>query len=41
VRAIGENDSSERIFDLYYDRAPKDINHRKGGWCLYRELSAD
>ncbi len=27
-----------RIFDLYYDRAPKDSDHRKGAWFLYREL---
>ena len=27
-----------RIFDLYYDRAPKDVNDRKGSWFLYREL---
>jgi hypothetical protein len=29
-----------QIFDLYYDRAPKDALHRKGAWFLYRELSA-
>jgi hypothetical protein len=29
---------SDQIFDLYYDRAPKDADHRKGTWCLYREL---
>jgi hypothetical protein len=23
---------------LYYDRAPKDIDRRKGGWFLFREL---
>ena len=28
-----------RIFDLYYDRAPKDVDHRKGAWFLYRELA--
>jgi hypothetical protein len=27
-----------RIFEIYYDRAPKDAAHRKGGWFLYREL---
>jgi Domain of unknown function (DUF6504) len=27
-----------RIFDLYYDRAPKDAGDRKGHWFLYREL---
>lgn len=31
--------SDGRIFDIYYDRAPKDVNHRKGGWFLYRELA--
>jgi hypothetical protein len=30
-----------RIFDLYYDRAPKDAGHRKGEWFLFRELSAE
>lgn len=29
---------SGRIFEIYYDRAPKDTQHRKGGWFLYREL---
>jgi hypothetical protein len=28
-----------RIFDLYYDRAPKDAGDRAGAWFLYRELS--
>jgi hypothetical protein len=27
------------IFDLYYDRAPKDTANRKGGWFLFRELA--
>jgi len=27
-----------RIFDLYYDRAPKDADDRKGHWFLYREF---
>jgi hypothetical protein len=27
-----------RIFDLYYDRAPKDADDRKGAWFLYREM---
>jgi hypothetical protein len=27
-----------RIFDLYYDRAPKDVDRRKGEWFLFREL---
>lgn len=29
---------ADRIFDIYFDRAPKDVNHRKGSWHLYREL---
>jgi hypothetical protein len=29
---------SGRIFDLYYDRAPKDADRRKGQWFVYREL---
>ena len=28
-----------QIFDLYYDRAMKSIDDRKGQWFLYRELS--
>ncbi len=27
-----------RVFDLYYDRAPQDVDRRQGGWFLYREL---
>lgn len=30
---------SEQIFDLYYDRAPKDVDNRKGAWFLFQELS--
>jgi hypothetical protein len=30
-----------RIFDLYYDRAPKDADHRKGSWFLFQELTPD
>ena len=29
-----------QIFDLYYDRAMKSIDERKGQWFLYRELTA-
>lgn len=29
----------ERIFDIFYDRSPKDVNHRKGEWFIFRELS--
>ena len=31
--------SESQIFDLYYDRAMKNIDERKGQWVLYRELS--
>jgi hypothetical protein len=27
-----------RFFDVYYDRAPKDVDHRKGAWYIYQEL---
>jgi hypothetical protein len=27
-----------RIFDLYYDRAPKGAGKRGGAWFLYREM---
>ena len=30
-----------QIFDIYYDRAPQNVEQRKGGWYLFRELSAD
>jgi hypothetical protein len=29
---------SDQIFDLYYDRAMKDVDHRKGKWFVYREM---
>jgi hypothetical protein len=31
--------SNGRIFDLYYDRAPKSVDDRKGAWYLDKELS--
>lgn len=31
--------SSGRVFDLYYDRAPKNVDQRKGGWFLFQELT--
>jgi hypothetical protein len=27
-----------QIFDLYYDRAMKSVDKRKGQWFIYREL---
>jgi len=32
--------SEKQIFDIYYDRAMKSVDERKGQWFLYRELSA-
>jgi hypothetical protein len=29
---------SGQIFELYYDRAPRDADHRKGDWFIYQEL---
>ena len=29
----------KRIFDIYYDRLPQNVDKRKGGWFLYQELS--
>ena len=29
---------NEQIFDIYYDRAMKNVDERKGQWLLYREL---
>jgi hypothetical protein len=29
---------SGRVFDLYYDRAPRRVEERKGQWFLYREV---
>ncbi len=26
-----------RIFEIYYDRAPGDVNHRKGSWFIFGE----
>ncbi len=27
-----------QVFELYYDRAPQDVDHRAGGWFLVSEL---
>jgi len=34
-RVLTEQD---RIFELYYDRAPKDVDDRDGSWFLDREM---
>ena len=31
--------SSGQIFDIYFDRSPKDTDDRKGNWFLFQELS--
>jgi hypothetical protein len=33
--------STGQIFDIFYDRAPKDVDHRKGEWFIYRELRCE
>ena len=30
---------TRQVFDLYYDRAIKDVDDRLGHWFIYRELS--
>ena len=30
-----------RFFELYYDRAPKDADQRKGAWFLDREMTEE
>ena len=37
ISTAGQAD--EQIFDLYYDRAMKNVDERKGQWFLYRELA--
>ncbi len=29
----------EQVFDIYYDRAPKNVDLRKGAWFVYQELA--
>jgi hypothetical protein len=31
---------TNQIFDIYYDRAMKNIDERKGQWFIYRELQS-
>jgi len=30
-----------QVYDIYYDRAPQDVERRKGEWFIYRELSIE
>lgn len=32
---------TEQIFDIYYDRAMKSVDDRKGQWVIYRELEKE
>lgn len=32
---------SEQFFDIYYDRAMKNVDDRKGQWFVYRELTQE
>ena len=32
---------SGQVFDIYYDRAIKNVDDRKGGWFIYRELGRE
>jgi len=31
---------SEQVFDIYYDRAMKNVDDRKGQWFLYRSMQS-
>jgi len=33
-----DEQAQEQIFDIYYDRAMKNVDDRKGQWVVYREL---
>ena len=33
-----KGETKNQIFDIYYDRAMKNVDDRKGQWFLYREL---
>jgi hypothetical protein len=33
--------NTSQIFDLYYDRAIKDVDDRLGHWFLFREMTAE
>lgn len=39
VRASCSGEAEGRVFDLYFDRAMKSVDDRKGQWFLYRELA--
>ena len=36
----GRTETEAQIFDIYYDRAMKNVDDRKGQWFVYRELQS-
>lgn len=38
VRALGPAAPDGQLFEIYYDRAPLDVDNRKGQWFLVSEL---
>jgi hypothetical protein len=32
---------TDQVFDIYYDRAMKNIDERKGQWFIYREMGEE
>ena len=36
LETVGQTE--EQVFDIYYDRAMKSIDERKGQWFIYREM---
>ena len=32
---------SDQVFDIYYDRAMKNVDDRKGQWFIYREMGEE
>jgi len=32
---------TQQVFDIYYDRAMKNVDDRKGQWFIYRELEKE
>ncbi len=38
VKALSFDNPQGRVFDIYYDRAMKSVDERKGQWFIYREL---
>jgi len=39
-RTEGTAGQQEQIFDIYYDRAMKNVDDRKGQWFVYREMGS-